>query len=490
VPNKPPSESSANDRIFFAALLAVAISILWLVPASFSYWRDETGTVWNIKTDLATALASRWIGQSAAYVVTVWTAVTLGGSREFVARIPSLLAMGGAAYLLYRIALRLFDRGTALLAVLVFICLQYVAFAASDARAYALSVLAVNASMLLLLRWLDAGGIFAGAAYAAAAAFVVYGHYFFAPVLLVQAAYALYRIRHGSPVRPGAFFAVAALALILVLPLASNLEELLQAWQSLHFGGSFSAFSLFNTLAPASLVGPVLLGFALAFGFRPFEAGSWPFQRDHFLFILGWTLFVPMLYFLISAIIGIELFIPRYLLSSAPGLALLTAGIISSIAAGRSRRIVAAALAAGAILCFGLGRLHGDEDWRGALATVRTATAGTNVPVLFASPFMEGADLEKIADPNLRQLFAPIEVYPIGGKFIRLPMTSGALNAGYLEQIVGTDLRDQNSFILVTARESSDYQPWFMGRFAKRLVAAEEMGDFGSISVLNFRLRP
>ena len=125
MPNKPVSDhpvSSGPDWIFFAALLAVAIPILWLVPAGFSYWRDETGTVWNIKTDLATALASRWIGQSAAYVVTVWTAVTLGGSREFVARIPSLAAMGGAAYLLYRIGLRLFDRGTTLLAVLVFVC--------------------------------------------------------------------------------------------------------------------------------------------------------------------------------------------------------------------------------------------------------------------------------------------------------------------------------------------------------------------------------
>jgi hypothetical protein len=233
-----------------------------------------------------------------------------------------------------------------------------------------------------------------------------------------------------------------------------------------------------------------LLGLVLAFAFRPYLPGHWLLRRDHLLLLCGWALFVPVSYFLFSTIAGTPIFIPRYILSSAPAVALLAAGGISALAAGRSRRIVASAVAVGAILAFGLTRLHGNEDWRGALATVRTATAGSNIPVLFASPFIEASDLEKVADPSQRQLFSPIEVYPIGGKFIRLPMTSGSLNAGYLEQIVNTELRDRESFLLVTAQESSNYQPWFMGRLADRLLAVEEMGDFGSISVMRFRFRP
>ncbi len=479
-----------QDRICLAALLLVVIPVLWILPAGASFWRDETGTVWNIKTDFTTALATRWIGQSPLYHTIVWAAVAVGGSSEFVARLPSLLSMAGAAFLLYRIALRFFDRGTALLAVLVFACMQDVAFAAADARTYALSALAVNASMLLLLRWLDSGGILASAAYALSAALVVYAHYLFGPLLIVQAVYALYRIRSGSPVRAWEFLSAAVAAGLLLSPAASNLTELFGVGGAIRYGGSFSMFDLFHTLAPPILVGPILLGLALAFAFRPCQPGHRSLRRDHVLLICGWAFFVPVLYFLLSGVAGLEVFIPRYLLSSAPAFALLIAGGVSALVSGRSLRIVAATIAASAILAFGFTRLHGNEDWRGALAAVRTATAGTNVPVLFASPFIEGADMAKIADPNLRQLFAPIEVYPIGGNFIRLPIMAGAVNTGYLEQIANTDLQGQSSFLLVTAQESSNYQAWFMGRFADRLLPVEQMGDFGSISVLRFRFRP
>src|SRR5258708_39336890 len=98
--------------------------------------------------------------------------------------------MAGAAYLLYRIAVRLFDRDSAILAVLVFACLPSVTYAASDARPYALALLIVNASMLLLLKWLDTGDKRIAAAYVVMAALILYAHYLFAPILLMQGLYA------------------------------------------------------------------------------------------------------------------------------------------------------------------------------------------------------------------------------------------------------------------------------------------------------------
>jgi hypothetical protein len=479
-----------QDRIFFTGLLLVAIPVLWLLPLGASFWRDETGTVWNIKTDLSTALATRWMGQSPLYHAIAWAAVALGGIREYVVRLPSVLAMAGAAFLLYRIALRFFERGTALFSVVVFVCLQDVAFAAADARTYALSVLAVNASMLLLLRWLDQGGILGGVAYAASAACVVYGHYLFAPLLIVEGAYALYRIKNGSPVRLWAFLAAAVLAGLLVLPLIPSLIELLGVQGQIHYGGSVSIFELLRALTPPVVAGPVLLGLALAFALRPYQSGSWQVRRDYFLLICAWAFFVPVLYFLMSTFLGLEVFIPRYLLCCASGFALLATAAVSGVCSGRSRRIVAATAVTAAILAFGVWRSHGNEDWRGALAAVRSATAGSNEPVLLASPFIEGADPEKIADPNQRQLFAPVEVYPIGGRFIRLPMMTATVNAGFLDQVANNDLRGQTGFLLITAQESASYQAWFMGRFADRLLPVEELGDFGTLSVLRFRFRP
>src|SRR5205807_567978 len=109
----------------------------------------------------------------------------------------------------------------------------------------------------------------------------------------------------------------------------------------------------------------------------------WSCKRDDLLLVCGWAWFAPVFYFLLAINTEAKLFIPRYLLSSAPEMALLTGLVITSLAAGRSRRIVAGALAAGAVLAFGLTRLHGNEDWRGAMEAVRAEVAGTETPVLF-----------------------------------------------------------------------------------------------------------
>jgi hypothetical protein len=489
-----PMSPLVKDRLCFTALLAIAIPVLWLYPAGSSFWRDETGTFWDINHGLAALLSGQWQGQSPLYYLTAWLAYLAGGSREFVLRIPSMLAMAGAAVVLYRIGIRFFDSSIALLAVLVFLCEQHVAFAANDARPYALALLAANTSVLLLLRWLDTGGFRAAALWALGAAFVVYAHYFFGPVLIVEAIYAVYRIKKGSPARLVELSAAALAASLLVLPLLGHIRTLFGNRSNVTIPLTPSFFDLMDHVAPAVMIASAMIGLLIAFFMRSWQPGAWPFtKKSDFWLMFSWAFFVPLLYFLLALFSPLKLFIPRYVLSGAPGAALLMAAVIASVADRASRRIVATCLAGSAILAFGTWRLHGNEDWRGAIEAVRTVTAGTGTPVLIASAFTEQNDPKTLGDPDLRNLFAPIEVYPLNARLIRLPIIAtgkaSAMQTDYLEHIADTELRDQKRFVLLTPSESSLYGLWLTGRFAGRIVDIEDLGDFGNVSAVLFKLR-
>ncbi|HEY4361555.1 MAG TPA: glycosyltransferase family 39 protein [Bryobacteraceae bacterium] len=491
--NYAEQSSEVKDRICFAALLAVVIQVLWLLPANSSFWRDEAGTFWDVNHGLAPVLAARWLGQSPLYYLTAWTAYMVGGSSEFVLRLPSMLAMAGAAVVLYRVAIRMFDSSVALLAVLVFLCQQHVAFAANDARPYALGLLAVNTSMLLLLRWLETGGFRAAAALALGAAFVIYAHYFFGPVLLVEAVYALFRIHKGSPARLAELAAAIVIAGILVLPLAPHVLSLFHNRSNVTVPQTPSFFDFMDHVAPAVMLASIMAGLLIAYLTRFWRAGVWNFRPDHFWLVFGWAFFVPTLYFAFAISTPLKLFLPRYVLSGAPGAALLIAGGLSALVAGPARRIAATSLAAGALLAFGTWRLHGGEDWRAAADAVRTVTSGKDMPVLIVSSVSEGNDPKTLNDPNLKNLFAPQQAYPLDAKVIRLPILATGkapqMQVDFLEQIAETQLKDQKRFVLLSPAESSLYGIWLTGRFSDRLARVEDLGDFGSVTAVLFQLQ-
>src|SRR5256885_5072924 len=90
-----------------------AASYLWISPLGSSLWLDEAVSYWVVKDGLLEAvdrgLRYQW---SPAYDVILWLAVGLGGAREIALPLPPPVGAAGAAPLLYRLGLRLLDRGT------------------------------------------------------------------------------------------------------------------------------------------------------------------------------------------------------------------------------------------------------------------------------------------------------------------------------------------------------------------------------------------
>jgi mannosyltransferase len=135
------------------------------MPLRNGFWLDETQTVWIIQSGLRDIL-SRCITlkQPPAYFFIAGMLFKVMGSNEVLLRMPSILAMAASTYLLFRLALRLAGRETAWPTAISFASLNAVAFAAADARPYAIGMLAAVGAMFLLVRWFDTRNTAAGIA--------------------------------------------------------------------------------------------------------------------------------------------------------------------------------------------------------------------------------------------------------------------------------------------------------------------------------------
>jgi 4-amino-4-deoxy-L-arabinose transferase-like glycosyltransferase len=472
---------------FFGMLMAIAVVDLWLLPIRSSFWLDETATFWVIKDGLANLLQRSfdWAGQSPLYYLTAWLALVTGGRHEWVLRLPSLIAMLIAAWLLYRLAERLFDAASARLAVLSFICSGQVAFAADDARPYALGLCLLIATALLLVRWLDTGAARFAAGAMVFAALSVWAHYLFGPVLVVFAFYAVPRARREGRI---AFWKLAAVGMgagVLVLPLVAQLRHFYQDRAAHSFVGSPAFSGLFASIAPPVLAGSLVVGLLLAMRFRPERDPSPAPPRDSVLLSAGWALVPPLLLFAISVLSPVKLFVPRYYMSCIPGVCLLAGWMARSLVGAAGQRIVATVLVVVAIFCYGTA-YHSSENWSGAMGRIRSESSAS-LHVLVASGFVEAADPKALRDPRVSEvLFAPLEMYPPGGTLLRLPYRLDAESAGFVERLLPA-LQQESRFVLAVCwPEGVTFEPWLRGRLAPAGFRSESLGDFGAVRVFRF----
>ena len=470
---------------YLTRLIAACSVLLWVLPMRSSLWLDETGTFWVVKDSIAdtVARAGYWSGSSPLYYLAAWLAVHLGGASEIILRLPSLVSMAAATVLLVFVGTRLVDRETGLLGALVFACFQETVFAAADARPYALALLMLVAHMLMLLRWLDHGRFRDAAGYTIFAALTVYAHPLFAMGLVVPALYALTRSS-----RKLAVAATWAATAFWCLPLAPQLVAFYGLRHIKTIAATPGLRQFFESIAPPTTVASILAGLLLAKLIIPGLKAHWVADRPTTVLIAAWAVFTPTVYFSLAILTDLKLFIPRYYLSMAPGLALLAGCSMRSFAPNQARRLIACSLALGAVATFGVFNKfrHGQEDWRGAMQAVRSVAIGTDMPVLVVSKFVEASGPATIADPKFKDvLFAPIGVYPAAGRVVKLPIR---LNDMYLEQVVNTVMRNQTRFLLVDFQDSA-VEMWLRGRLSAQAPVVRHLGSFGSVEVELFQLR-
>lgn len=197
---KPPIDSGLPTDIklpgweaalSYGSLLLAFVLVVRGIASSL--WLDETATYWVIKDGLNNLFprAWEWTGASALYDLTAWASHFLAPviGFEVALRLPSVLATVVAVYLIYQLGRRLADRRAGLLSAIAFLCIYQVAFAAIDARPYALGLALLLASSLYFLKFLESPKLLYAIVYVAASALVVYTHYLLALGLVAQLIY-------------------------------------------------------------------------------------------------------------------------------------------------------------------------------------------------------------------------------------------------------------------------------------------------------------
>lgn len=487
----------SRGTTWLIALIMLSVVWLWIAPLGASLWLDETGTYWVIEEGLS-RISSRAAAtpHPSLYYFIAGLAVALGGASEALLRLPSVIAMALAAFLLYRLGKRLLDQEAALLATLVFVGWKEVAFAAADARPYAVGLLVVIAAMLLLIRWLETGRRADGLGYTLLASLTVYIHYLFAAMFLVHTIYAIHRLRARPPVRLMAVCGAGILSAALVLPLLPHVLFLARNGARYSFVGKPWLPQLLEFFSPPILVSSILIGLLLACFVRPAYHFSKPLANPApLLLLVSWAAAPPLLLWAVSILTPARVFVGRYALCAVPGLALLAGWALRAIAPAHKRLLVASSLTLGSLICFAPFRggsfVHGNEDWRQAMQTVRSITGTTRTPVLLRTGLVEAPLPDSPSQPLRLDYYcsAPLSMYPAGGRVISLPYWFDPKAQEYLERLASEILQPADRFLFVSRTETGAFPAWLEGRFAGRFTS-KPLGNFGLISVILFERRP
>lgn len=333
------SQTARAALLNYALLAALLLAVFTLSTADIqreSLWFDEAYTLYIVRDEgrLPDGLSStaRYVLDSLRQAVEraredvhpplyfvlfdVWT--LLAGESPYAARLPSALfgLVGLAAT--YALGRRLFDRPTALIAVLILGTASLFLYYTREARMYTLLLALAALATLAYLRWVEQPTILRTICCAVLLAALPYTHYAGGLLPLTHLVHLLWT----RPARIGHLVLPVGLALALFAPW---LPSVIWQWNA-HGGPAAPPFG--NTITAAAALVFFLTGGYWALYLLPFGLGSaLPRARQHsdaLSLLLAWLLLTPAALLLFSRWIP-AVFQVRYTLAALPAGALLVA---------------------------------------------------------------------------------------------------------------------------------------------------------------------
>ena len=481
----------ALDRPAVVLVLLLPVLLQWIVPLVGSrLWMDETVTWWTANHGLRELVARCifWPG-SILYSSFILLLRSLGVHSEWLLRLPSLAAVMLSAAVLFDLAMRWFSRRVAI-AALVFFCAQpWVAFAAADARPYALGLLMVMTATWLMLRWLDLQRAGLACAYGAAAALVLHFHMLFATVLVFHGIFLmLVRPRNRQFARQAAM-AVSILA-VLALPLLPQYVHAFTTRAAHTSPNPRNLWDLGRQFLPTLPMFASALVAAMFPRWRPVPRE--PIVRMFVLLGLLWAAVPMCLLYVAAKLSQSDLFIGRYLLPYVPGIALCF-GLILEYLSPRLRTglVLLIFLLPVAIRCW-----QGDfashtflGNWAAAIELIDHENRNAALPAMMRSPFPESDFLAwRKANMMDSAIYAPLAFYPSSSQWHPLPVTFTPEAAKAIDDLVRMQSAARHGLFFATFddRNTGPYLAYLRTRPGAR-GEFQEIGNFERVRV--FRLR-
>ncbi|MFJ9148191.1 glycosyltransferase family 39 protein [Streptomyces sp. NPDC102270] len=350
---QPPADEPAEKEPEGQKGGRLATAVVFLVPTALALalilrgigdrqlWRDEHATWWAATLsfhDLSLLIRSIDVVFTPYYVLMhLW--IALAGDSPTAMRIPGAVAMAASAGLLALLGRRLFTTQVGLLAGLAFAVVPVTTRYGQEIRPYAFAVAAVLLSTLLLARALDKPSFKVWVAYTLSVPLIGWSHLASMAVLGAHLVMILIARRAGDKIVGWAYAAACTLGMCFVIPMAVSgsgqsgqiawnnpvLKDLLDFPKNL--------FGSWAVAVPVMALGALGLFFA---GRRALP-------------LAVWIVLPPVATYATAA--QLHLFLPRYLLFTAPAWVLLAAVAVVRLAGP----VVGAKAGTGAAARRGLG---------------------------------------------------------------------------------------------------------------------------------------
>jgi 4-amino-4-deoxy-L-arabinose transferase-like glycosyltransferase len=376
--------SSRRAGLALAGIVALGAALRFATLGDQSLWLDEAFTHRIATNPLGDMLDLIRQGENTPplYYALTWAWCQIAGTGEAALRVPSALAGTATIPVAYLIGRQVATRMAGLLLAGLVAASPFLVWYSQEARAYSLVVLLVSVSLLFALRLDDSPTRRNLVGWSAAATLAVATHYFATFVVLLEAAWLLWRPDARRAVLCG--LAPVILAGLALVPLALDQRDnqgaqVGEASIPSRFGDLAQEFLVGKYGGPVRGLGPlcallIVAGAAVALA----RAASETWRRWAVPLGIGaGTILVP----LALAVIGVDYFATRYL---AVAWVPLFAAFAAVLAARRLGVVAAAALAAVFVtvsIAVPLTPRLQRDDWRSAAAELGHARGARAIVV-------------------------------------------------------------------------------------------------------------
>lgn len=318
-------EESANSQIRWILLACFCLGAFLRI---YNFWEpnlslDEYGSWWVVSGSTWTEVAERATktqGQSPFYYLVVKLFTVRLGEGFFQLRLPSILFGISTLLIAYPLAIQIFhDRHVSLASVAVFSVSDHLIWFSQIARPYALALFLTLLSFLSFLHFLHSRRTLHGIGYALATALLIYSHFLFGFVVIIQVVAMTLRLGWRDALSKNwllAFFLIA----ILCLPLSCQIVSLHGRRHTLdwipHFSQSFQASEIARGFVDpwALVLATVAL---LTVGIKPIDLRD-SRTREFLVFLSAWLVIPLAGIWTAAALLGVSFLESRYILFVYP----------------------------------------------------------------------------------------------------------------------------------------------------------------------------
>ena len=482
--------SQRMQYVVYGVALAASISI-WFLAFQSPLWLDETVSMYLIQGGFVGIVSRHVWPDSPIYSCLLWLWTKAMGISQPALRISSVLPMLGAVYLLDRAACELFDREAALFAALVFSLHSIIIFAAIDIRPYAFAALALNASILALVRLRDNHSNWLAALFGLSAACIVQFQLLFA-VIVPALALCFVVLKLDDRKTRWRQLGIALLAFAVAgIPVIPRLQYMARSRGTHVFADHPSLLELGSTLTLKGVTA-VLVGAALvAAGTRRFDA-RWKGSGWVILLCLSLALIPILTLYGLSIGTSIHVFVPRYRLVAVPGIALCWAFLFSRVRSGILRSVVCVTMVVATAyihLTTPFLRQH-QYSWKYAIDFLQANASTDGAPVLMCSDIPEADFMAMPTGTAIREtgILPPLSYYKLTVPVVPLPrsLNDEAMRDGarFLQQ----QTQRHQRFLATAFVQSNDTLDW-LAKTAAGTYDVRQLGEFDGVRVLEFKPR-